>query len=297
MQDKELTGREAMADCSRRDLFSRSLGTGIVLAGAWVAGCGSRSGTLRPAIAQTGSDGNVARDIDILNFALNLEYLDSEYYTYATTGQGIEAFGVGITGQGTAGPTVGGGRISFGDARLEAIANQIAADERAHVNVLRQTITQLGGTPIAKPRIDLATPPRNLGIDPTTPDGFLLATRSFEDVAVSAYTGTSRFLFNPDVIQNAGRAAVTEAYHGGVVRLLIAQRNLTAVALDGKDIPPPPATQQYFPTEIGSTGFPPVRTPREVLNIVLQAQTGNETRGGFFPNGPNGNLATLLALT
>src|SRR5262249_23282290 len=42
-------------------------------------------------------------DTQILNFALNLEYLEAEYYSYATTGAGIQAQGVSVTGVGTPG--------------------------------------------------------------------------------------------------------------------------------------------------------------------------------------------------
>ena len=62
---------------------------------------------------------NKIDEVDILNFALNLEYLEAEFYTYATTGKSITSFGIGIKGRAnganptSGGTTMGGGRSPF----------------------------------------------------------------------------------------------------------------------------------------------------------------------------------------
>jgi hypothetical protein len=97
---------------------------------------------------------------DVLNFALNLEYLEAEFYTYAITGKSITSFGIGIKGRAnganptTGGSTVGGEQVTFSDNELfpRDIAAEIATDERAHVVLLRGA---LGSSAVAMPNIDL----------------------------------------------------------------------------------------------------------------------------------------------
>src|ERR1700679_1784706 len=95
---------DLIAAAPNRRSFVRKLG----LAGAFLgAGAATKSWgqSAAPAIA----------DADILNFALNLEYLEAEFYTVATTGATIGSSGVVVNGAGSSGPTTGGNMVTFTD--------------------------------------------------------------------------------------------------------------------------------------------------------------------------------------
>ena len=131
-------------------------------------------------------------DVDIINFALNLEYLEAEFYTMATSGMTIDQLGIGVTGSGSAGATTGGAKVIFGTNSVNtgAVANQIAADERAHVQFIRAALTSAGATPVARPAINLNA----LGIGFGGVTDFLQLARAFEDVGVTAYAGAAPLL-------------------------------------------------------------------------------------------------------
>ena len=226
-------------------------------------------------------------DADILNFALNLEYLEAEFYTVATTGMTIDKMGIGVTGSGTAGTTTGGNQVNFGSnsAMSSAIANQLAFDERAHVALLRTTLTAAGATPVARPAINLNA----LGLGFSGITDFLQLARIFEDIGVTAYAGAAPLISDKTVLGYAARIAQTEAEHASNIRLQIAQLGIPTTALDGVDILPPPAGQNYF--SVDNNALTQTRTPGQVLYLAY-GNKANATSGGFFPNGFNGTLNT-----
>ncbi len=221
-------------------------------------------------------------DADILNFALNLEYLEAEFYTKAITGKTIEQFGIGVSGSGTGGATTGGRKIEFGSSTL-AIMSEIADNERNHVVLLRDA---LGPAAVAKPAINLDA----LGAFATDRQ-FLALARAFEDVGVSAYGGAAKLIQNPDTLETAARIALTEAYHAGNVRLIIALKGIATQMLDNNDYPPPPTGEKYFTTS--RVGLAKIRTPSMVLAIVYGNRRAGTSRGAFFPNGVNGTIRTV----
>jgi hypothetical protein len=231
-------------------------------------------------------------EIEVLKFALNLEYLESEFYTYAFYGRGIETFGIGVSGEAnganpaSGGETTGGKQVSFNNAAqvLSAqIAAEIGADERAHVVLLRSA---LGSQAIAKPNLDLNA----LGFGFDSQEGFLRLSRIFEDIGVSAYAGAAGLLSTPTIITTAARILATEAEHVSSVRTQMAVLNITTAKLDGTDLIPPPSGTKFQVLSINaSNGLPATRTPGQVLYLAF-GNKENATAGGFFPSGVNGSI-------
>jgi hypothetical protein len=168
-------------------------------------------------------------DVSILNFALNLEYLEAEFYTVVTTGQRIADLGIEVTGRGRAGATTGGARVSL-DNNARIVAEHVTLDEQQHVRFLRAA---LGRDAIAKPSINLEA--LNVGFRNQTE--FLVLSRAFEDLGVSAYAGAARLIRNSNILEAAARIALTEGQHAGLFRYLIALANTPVPQVDNKDVP------------------------------------------------------------
>jgi hypothetical protein len=207
----------------------------------------------------------------VLQFALNLEYLEAEFYTVATMGQTIDQVGIGITGSGTPGPTTGGSQVNFSNNLVFTgqVAMEIGGDERAHVQLLRGALSAAGVTPVAKPAINLGA----LGVGFGNVVEFLTLARVFEDIGVTAYGGAAAlpFVANSPYIGTAARILAAEAEHVGNIRLQVARLNVSSAALDGVDIVPPPSGQKCFSVD-ATTGLSAVRTPGQVLYLAYGNQ-------------------------
>lgn len=215
-------------------------------------------------------------DVDILNFALNLEYAEAEFYTVITQGRTIDQLGIGISGVGTPGPTVGGSRLNLTGV-LRGVSEELANDERQHVLFLRQA---LGSAAIAKPALNFAV----AGI--TNQASYLNIARILEDVGVSAYGGAAPLISDKGILGAAARIALTEAYHAGNLRLQAAQAGIPGGAVDSIDV-----VNKYFTTD--AQGLSKTRTTSQVLGLVFLNATPGTTAGGLFPQGVNGTIRTV----
>ena len=211
--------------------------------------------TVTPTPSPTPTAAATTTEQNVLNFALNLEYLEANYYTYAVTGAGIAASlqtGTGTQGAVLTGTGAGAARaVSFADPVIAQYAREIAADEIAHVTFLR---TALGGVAAAQPVINLSgsssvtatgiaavgaftAAARAAGVvgandifDPFANDiNFLIGSYLLTDVGVSAYRGSASLLINNKVfLEAAAGILATEAYHDGVIRSSIYARGIAA---------------------------------------------------------------------
>jgi hypothetical protein len=243
-------------------------GAGIA-AGAVIQGCSDNSTSTNPK-AQS------VPETDVLNFALNLEYLEAEFYSVAVTGNTLSSSVAGGTSTAT-----GGTKVTFTDTRTADIANEIYNDEVLHVKYLR---TALGGVAVAEPAINLNA----LGIGFGSQAEFLTLARAFEDTGVSAYAGAATLLTGNN-LQAAAQILATEAYHAGNIRLNVVQQAITVKATDSLDVVP---DEMHFFT-VDANALAIKRTTSEVLAIVYTNATAGTTGGGFYPNGMNGNIKTV----
>lgn len=254
-----------------RRSFVRKLG----VAGAAVAAAVSID------LPEAKAAGLTATDINVLNFALNLEFLEAEFYTVATTGKTLEQMGLSVGSN--PGPTMGGAKVNFSNTSLftPQIANEIAQDERTHVKLIQGL---LGSAAVSKPAINLGA----LGFGYANQNEFLKLARIFEDIGVTAYAGAAPLL-SAAAIGYAARILAAEAEHAANIRLQIARFNIpTAPPLDGVDILPPPSGRKYF--SLDSNALAEIRNPGQVLYLAYGA--GDVSSGGFFPDGTNGFFKT-----
>ena len=124
-------------------------------------------------------------DVEVLNYALTLEYLESEFYR-----------------QGNGAKLLSGVEAGY--------LKQVGADEDAHVAAISQTIKDIGGTPVAAPKVDFGEAFANR-------ESFLKTAHIFENLGVGAYLGAASFIKTPAILQAAAGIFGVEARHAALV--------------------------------------------------------------------------------
>lgn len=163
-----------------------ALGAGAAALSAFgVSGLG-----FSPALVGAAAAAPLDSDLDILNYALTLEYLEAAAY------KAINNAGV-LSG------------------RAAMYFKAFGAHEQAHVDALLATIPKLGGTPVAMPTFDFSSVP-------TTAAEIVKFFQMVEAVGVSAYLGAAPSIQNLDVLDAALSIHAVEAEHAAALADLVA---------------------------------------------------------------------------
>jgi hypothetical protein len=157
----------------------------FILRGALSAGALLGVGAVGPFVSSALAKGD-AGDIEILNFALTLEMLETDFYKH-------KAKTVGLS-----------------DA-ARTLAARFAHEEQQHVDALTSAIKGAGGTPVKHPTF----------VFPVTDEAsFLSLAYTLENTGVSAYNGAGPSLRNKAYLAAAGSIVQVEARHAATIAVL-----------------------------------------------------------------------------
>lgn len=192
----------AVADAASRRSFLRLVGAGGAAAlGTLVAACGEESEAPPPS-----AEGEFAppdRDLDIINFALYLEYIAEQFYDAVNQSDAID------------------------DGELSRLFRAFGSNEQGHARALEQLVQQLGGMPADRPRTNF----RN-AIDGGE-QRILVVASQLENLGASAYLGQIPLIENVTVREAALTIHSVEARHAAAINELAGNGFRTGDELEG----------------------------------------------------------------
>jgi ferritin-like protein len=158
----------------------------FILRGAMATGAVYGATAVGPYVANALS---ASTDADILNFALTLEYLETDFYQ-------VKGASVHLSGE------------------AKTLAKSIGDEEAQHVSALMAAIKSAGATPVAKPSFVFPV---------TDQTSFLKLAYVLENTGVGAYNGAGPALTNKQFLGAAGSIVQVEARHAAAIALLSGQ--------------------------------------------------------------------------
>ncbi len=172
---------QAVPDVAAVEVQGLSRGS-FILRGALAAGSVYGLASVTPFVKKAMAQGSMG-DVDIVNFALTLEYLEEAFYRGAPKNL---------------------------SASVAPLVKRFGDDESAHAEALADAVKQLGGTPAPRPRF--VFPAGN-------EKAFLKLAQTLEDTGVSAYNGAAPAIQSKEVLAAAGSIAQIEARHAAAIRI------------------------------------------------------------------------------
>ena len=182
IDDPELAER---IDAGKRSLFARYAAPAIALGSA----------PLLVAAAATESFGASLpkQVVDVLNYALTLEYLEAAFYKEGNSADGLIP------------------------AQYRRLFSTIGAHENAHVKLLKSA---LGSAAVKAPTVDFTAGGKYADVFSNF-ETFATLSATFEDLGVAAYKGQAGALLGTPVLTTALQIHSVEARHAAAVRPII----------------------------------------------------------------------------
>jgi rubrerythrin len=179
-------------DLDRKRFLKLAGSAGVASFGAFVfAACGSSSKTTSSAAAPASTSATLSSsakgDVAILNYALTLEYLETEFYD--------KVLASGLFG-----------------GKAGSLIKEFGQQEMTHVEALKGAVEKMGGTPVAKPE----------GKFPITSAGQVAELAyTVENLGAAAYLGQAPHIHNPEVLATALAIHTVEARHAATLGTLV----------------------------------------------------------------------------
>ncbi|HTA97189.1 MAG TPA: ferritin-like domain-containing protein [Solirubrobacteraceae bacterium] len=193
VQPAGIVERLVRDDVDRKRFLKAVGGLGAASFGTFVlAACGSSksSTTASTAVVGTGTQGTAGSsttDIAILNYALTLEYLESQFY------QKVIASKL-FTG------------------KVGALLTNFGGQEDEHVLALHGAVAKMGGTPVAKPEAKFPI---------SNAEQVAQLAYSVENLGAAAYLGQAGNIQSPEVLATALSIHSVEARHASTLGTLV----------------------------------------------------------------------------
>ncbi|XP_075652716.1 ferritin-like catalase Nec2 [Castanea sativa] len=263
-------------------------------------------------------------DVDLLEFPLNLEYLEAEFFLYGALGYGLDKFAPNLT---LGGPTpIGGKRANLGPFTRDVI-KQFALQEVGHLRAIQSTVKgfprpllNLSAESFAKV-VDSAFETKLVPCFDPYRNGlnFLLASYLIPYVGLTGYVGASAKLQDPKSKRLVAGLLGVESGQDAVIRALLYKYKNIKVRPYGKTVAEFTSRFSQLRDKLGNAGVKDEglvvpkdegaeglitgnvlagdkysvaydRTPEEILRIVYGS--GDERKpGGFYPKGADGRIA------
>ncbi|KAK7246242.1 hypothetical protein RIF29_41103 [Crotalaria pallida] len=273
---------------------------------------------------------SVGPDVDLVEFPLNLEYLEAEFFLFGSLGHGLDVVDPDMA-QG--GPPPIGAKLAKLNLLVRDVILQFAFQEVGHLRAIKNTVRgfprpllNLSSATFAKVMDNAFGRPLHPPFDPYANDiNYLLASYVIPYVGLTGYVGA-----NPELQRPVSRKLVAgllgvESGQDAVIRALLYERRASLVHPYGVTVAEFTNRISILRNRLGNTGLKdeglvvPIvqgaegkvsgnilagdrdslsypRTPHEILRIVYGG--GDEhVPGGFFPDGANGRIAKSYLYT